>query len=209
MRRIPAIIACLLVAAPIQSLVVLEPFHGTYWSADAIVVGRVAETAEMTVDIDVESRLRDRTYGTASRIRVFRYARPSCVPTSPEPYDVGSRYILLMRKPHDEGAGGNEHWMIIFQHQLRGEEVCLDNLRSPVEATPQECATTVSEPLFLEALTSFEKCFLVGDEDKIRGSYPTKQVCSDGALEDWSKRSPMHQLLAKTATEWLRKEAAK
>jgi len=102
-----------------------------------------------------------------------------------------------MRKPHDEGAGNNEYWIVIWQALLDG---------SGFAAAGGHCRKTVTTATFLDALQSFDSCFTLHD-DPITGSVPSAQVCSDEVLKDWSARSPLHSILARQALEQIQKAA--
>ncbi|HYS06963.1 MAG TPA: hypothetical protein VEW47_17440 [Candidatus Dormibacteraeota bacterium] len=197
----------IVVAATTQGAIDVSPFHVQHWFADGIAVGEVVSVAERTVDFKIEQWFRDRTQAAPHNIRVFRYTESSCTPRNPESYSPGTRYLVLIRKPHDAGAGNNEYWIVIWQALLDGSGFCLDGpVPFPIAAAGGHCQKTVSAATFLDALQSFDSCFTLHD-DPMTGSVPSAQMCSDEVLKDWSARSPLHSILARQALEQIQKAA--
>ena len=207
MRLATRSVIWIVVAATTQGAIDVWPFHVQHWFADGIAVGEVVSVADRTVDFKIEQWFRDRTQAAPHNIRAFRYTEPSCIPRNPESYSPGTRYLVLMRKPHDEGAGNNEYWIVIWQALLDGSGFCLDDpVPFPIGAAGGHCQKTVSAATFLDALQSFDGCFTLHD-DPIAGSVPSAQLCSDEVLKNWSARSPLHSILARQALEQIQKAA--
>jgi hypothetical protein len=202
MRRL-IVAMCLGIVGVATASVVRPPFHILHWSADGVLIGRISAQQERTIDVDVEQWFRDRTKERVGRIRVFRDSVGAELPDPLKQYQIGSRYLFLMRKPLDEGAGGNMFWIIILEQQLEGKSICLDRVDSGrVSNTAPICRNSVSEALFIDALHTFDECFELWD-DPVEGTFPSNQSCTKERLEEWAGRSAFHALLVKAALDRL------
>jgi hypothetical protein len=176
------------------------PFHMKFWSVDEIAVGRVVAIQEQTIDVEVHEWMRDTTGQRPRNIRIFRYSTPSDAPTfrPPDPYDLGSRYLLFMRKPYDEGGGLGPYPETIFQLELDGSGLCFSG--PGFHKVQGECAEAIDDRTFLDALRSFERCFLL-QVNEYHSNLQVRRVCTDRQLRKWSARSPLHEYLARSAMD--------
>jgi hypothetical protein len=204
MKNAILIVMCLAIPGSYEAGVIADPFHGRHWAADGIAIGTVTHVHEATIDVVVEEWIRDRTEESQGEVRVGRYSQPTCFP-SPESYAVGTRYLLLMSQPYDDGGAGNPHWKIIWQLLLDGADICLDDESLPYRMHINDlCESLVTSKRFQDAIRSFENCFSLQD-DPIRGSFPVAKTCSTETIDEWSARSPFHSLLAREFDRSLQK----
>jgi hypothetical protein len=176
-------------------------FDETYWFADGVAVGRVVGEQDNTFDIQLESWARDRSEQHAQAIRAYRYSESTCVPGTGrvESYPSGSRYLFLLRQPYDAGGGDMPYWSVLGQFLLDGSPLCVSTPPEfRVDRPKDDCRPNVRETDLLDAVRTFEGCFELYD-DRIIGTYPVKQTCSERQLRAWRKRSALHEGLAATA----------
>jgi hypothetical protein len=207
MKALGAITVVATMIATVVAAIGISPFHETYWFADGVAIGRVVAEQGLTVDIQVEEWVRDRTGGPNGQIRAYRYSEPACVPsTAPAaPYSRESKYLFLVRQPHDAGAEQLQYWSILSQFVLDGSVVCIGSLpASRVEQSKAGCKPNVYEADLLDAVRTFENCFELYD-DRTLGTYPVRQTCSDGQLLAWRSRSALHEMLVDAAIKRMQK----
>jgi hypothetical protein len=131
-KTVAAIILSLTTATAAYAGFGVEPFQSTFWFADAVVVGAVVTVNDETFRFEVREWMRARECQTPKIILATRYAIPSDVlPQVYVPLSKGSSYLLLLRKPHDEGAGDNPNWLVLLQIDLATASHCLTGERSP------------------------------------------------------------------------------
>lgn len=203
MRKTLFVILCWLTCPIAWAVVVRGTFESEIWWADGIAIVQIAGVQERTIDVKVERWGRDRTGGNSPELRAFRYAIPTCTGGVPEPYSVGDRYLLLMRKPHDEGAGENVHWIILRQIALQSPTLCLDGSDPRPVASDAICSQRYETGSVVDASETFDRCFTIPDLPHDRPTV-VSQTCSADELRAWSARSSFHAKLAERALEQIR-----
>ena len=198
---------CLASTALSYSQEEVAPFHITYWFADAVAIGTVVNVNDETIDVEIQEWMRARKCLSPKLIRAVRYTTPSCVPHPPEPTPVASEYLFLLRKPHDQGAGDNQYWLVLWQLNLAPTSVCLADGLWPSDAKGP-CREPIELRDFLDAVRSFDTCFLLYD-DPIKGTYPTSTLCSQKALHDWASRSAFHAALVRVALQSIERQGSR
>ena len=201
MKALSSVAIVVAMITTVVAAIGISPFHETYWFADGVAIGRVVAEQDLTVDIQVDDWVRDRSEGHNRLIRAYRYSEPSCVPGSvpAEPYSRDARYLLLVRQPNDVGAEQLQHWSILSQFVLDGSAVCIGSPPAfRVEKSKTACEPSVREADLLDAVRTFESCFELYD-DRILGTFPVRQTCSDGQLRSWRGRSALHEMLVVAA----------
>jgi len=177
-----------------------EPFQVHYWFADGVVVGTVVAVNDETFDFKVSEWIRARGCPSPKIVRATRYTIPTdSLPQDPEPLSVGWKFLLVLRKPYDDGAGDNPYWIVLHQINLASPSVCLTEANGLWISEEQVgCPQPVKRSDYLDALRSFDRCFVLYD-DPLQGTIPNATKCSDQAIKSWAGRSALHAALAKRA----------
>jgi hypothetical protein len=201
MKRARIVLSILAVSTTLGRAQVIEPsFWTKFWWSDEIAVGRVVAVDEWTVEVQVQEWLRDTTGKNSKTIRVPRYAIPACYPRAAEPYELGSRYVFLMRTPY-LGGGPGPDWTIRFQLQLNGSGLCFRGEHGAsyylADRTGLKCLEVIDDEVFLDALRTFQGCFHLHVDDLSR--LTVDMSCTQRRLRKWSARSPLHEYLATSA----------